>query len=432
MTILYIGLGLLAVILTLRYPYLGIVFTASSLPVADALPAIPLATSVVPILGGVTLVSFLFSRKKDKTGHVFQLTGVQYWGLAFLMWMFITNPQAAVLGPDRNWIFTFVQLWLLAWLSGALLDSQDKQKKFMWIYSITTVISSIVAIQQGGLGLEPNPGIRAAGLSEGANSAARYFVVAMVFFYYLRVSSKKRLYFLLATAGFVVTFLSVFATLSRTGMLLLASAIFFLVVLQQNVKYRLQLFFVFVLSFGVLLFFSDNVTQFISRIIPSIVQGADTAGLRYSLWLAGWRMWLENMIAGVGIGMYRWELGAYAYDLIHPRYWLSVTHNMYIQVLAETGFVGLFIFVIMLLKTFRIIWRSGYSDDSDGMPLKTIWIVIFMVLLLGGITKSDQADKLLWIVIGLSTYFYKQIDDNKINPDRSMTKIEVRAFGVAS
>ena len=44
-----------------------------------------------------------------------------------------------------------------------------------------------------------------------------------------------------------------------------------------------------------------------------------------------------------------------------------------------------------------------------GMFLILIGIIVFVVMLIGGITKTDQADKLLWLVIGLSNYFYRHV-----------------------
>lgn len=59
-------LGLVLVFLVIRQPYLGVVFTLASLPIIDLLPEIPLFSSVVPLIGGVTLVIFLLTTKKRR------------------------------------------------------------------------------------------------------------------------------------------------------------------------------------------------------------------------------------------------------------------------------------------------------------------------------------------------------------------------------
>lgn len=139
-------IGLVIILLVLRRPYLGIVFIAASLPIADLLPEIPYMTSVIPLIGGVTLVIFLLSRRKENRSAL-HLSNVHLAGLVFIIWIFVSNPQAAWFGADRNWVFTFFQLWVVAWLAGELLDSPEKHRVFMWLYSIITIISALFAIQ---------------------------------------------------------------------------------------------------------------------------------------------------------------------------------------------------------------------------------------------------------------------------------------------
>ncbi|MGD8458534.1 MAG: hypothetical protein PVF83_19325, partial [Anaerolineales bacterium] len=49
-------------IMILSKPYLGIVLSVISLPIVDILPSIPFLSSIVPLIGGITLVGYLFSR----------------------------------------------------------------------------------------------------------------------------------------------------------------------------------------------------------------------------------------------------------------------------------------------------------------------------------------------------------------------------------
>jgi O-antigen ligase len=410
MTLLLIALAIIVVLLILRKPYLGIVFTAASLPATDVLPQIPLASSVVPLIGAVTLGAFLLSRKRQSGGSRLGFTSVHLLGLLFIGWLYISNPQAAWLGRDRNWTVTFLQLWFLVWLAGELLDSAPKQHVLMWAFAIVTVISAMIALQQGTLGKEFDPTLRAAGLAQGANTAARYFVVAFVFLNYLRTISSNRLLRILSIGGMIAAFLGVFITGSRTGMLLLLMALGLLVLLQSQLRYRVQFAVLFTGLLLLLWFVSDEVFTILASITPSITQGTDTVGLRYSLWKAGWRMWQDHPIAGVGIGMYRFELPKYAQDLMARRYWDAVTHNTYVQLLAETGVVGLGIFLVMLVKSLHNFWSVKNIGNRDSeIALRNVWIVVFLVMIASGISKSDQADKLLWLTIGVSLYFQRGV-----------------------
>jgi O-antigen ligase len=148
--------------------------------------------------------------------------------------------------------------------------------------------------------------------------------------------------------------------------------------------------------------FSDALIEIFQSIFPAIQKGTDTIGLRYRLWEAGFRMFDENMIRGVGIGMYVENLISYGSDLL-PYYRLRLgAHNMYIQVLAETGFIGITLFLSFLGSALLSFWRGFKSQKSDISPLVKTWLVVFIVLLLGGVTKHDHYDKLLWMSAGVS------------------------------
>ena len=428
MIVISVIVTIIVAFLILHKPYLGIVFTAASVPIADVLPQVPLASSIVPIMGAITLAGFLWHRKNERDLPLFRLSQIHLLGLLFIFWIFVSNPQAAWFGRDRNWIFTFAQLWVLFWLAGELLDTPKKQHLFMWVFSGVTMISAFIAIQQGGFGDDIDPLIRASGLAQGANTAARYFVIAIVFFNYLRIVHRIKFLAMLSVLGMLVTFFGVFATASRTGMLLLLAALGLMALLQKRFKYSVQVIIVFMLALAALLTVSDQIAGLFETIMPAVIAGTDTIGLRYKLWEAGILMWNDHILGGVGVGMYRWELYKYAQTLLAPRYWQSTTHNTYIQVLAETGIVGFIIFISLIIATLK-----NYFSVTDGelVGIRNAWVVIFATMLLGAITKSDQADKMLWLIMGISVYYRnhpkfgykkdsisKKADDSFVRPKR--------------
>jgi len=409
---LIILVGIVLFLLILRRPYLGIVFTAASLPIAGVLPNIPFATSVVTIIGGITIPAFLLQRnsKKIKSSipKLFSLSRLHLLGLLFIGWIFITNPQAAIMGRDRNWVFTFAQLWILSWLTSELLDTVQKQRVFMWVYAAFTIFSAVVAIQQGTWGRGAGLEVQAFGLAEGANSAARYFIIALIFLNYLRGEASNRLTKSFTAVGIVVSVLGVFFSGSRTGILLLFIAFALDIFLQSKSKYRFQSIFILSISLFFLGAMSDSITTYLRPVIPMVVEGTDTMGVRYALWQAGWKMWLDHIIVGVGIGMYRFELVHYAFGTIPSLYITMVAHNAYIQILAETGIVGFILFVSILAMTLKNTWPNNNVQNGNEITLRNMWFIAFVVILVGAFTKTDQADKMLWLVMGMSVYFSRQ------------------------
>ena len=409
LSLILVGLiGLVLAGMILVNPFLGIVLIAASLPVTDLLPSIPMVSSILPVVGGITIFGYLMKNVNKHGNGVKGTRSVVILGLLFIIWMFITNPQAAWFGIDRNWIFTYGQLLILTFLAEELLDDPKKYKTFLWVFSIVAVISATVAIQQGSIGEDIDTSIRTGGLSEGANSAGRYFVVGMIFFVYLRTMEQNQLLRFISGLGILINFLGVFYTVSRTSMVLLFTAIGLIILLNPQKKLNFTLIIVFMAGILLLTFLSDTVFKILGSIIPAITQGTDTIGLRYKLWDAGFRMWLDHPITGVGIGMYPHELPYYARGI--PQYYLHlVAHSTYVQLLSETGIVGLGLWLTMAAISLRNLWKASRIEDLELKSLATVWFIVLAILLIGGITMTQSAEKLIWICMGVSEYFHLHV-----------------------
>lgn len=406
--IIIIIFGLFLLILLMKDPYLGVAVIIASLPINDLLPQIPYFSSVVPLVGGVTLLGYLLHKRKGAIRNEFNLSRLHVLGLLFIMWMFVSNPEAAWLGTDRNWVFTFIQLWLLMYLSGELLDTEKKQVVVMVIFSVIAIISAFYAIQSGSIGEEFETSIRSEGFVDNPNAAARYFTVAMVFLSYLRSITKRSLLRLFILGGIFITYLGVFYTVSRTGILLMFAAQGLILLLQSKGRQRIGVIVTFVVGLVLLWLFSNSIFGIIESIFPTIINQEDTFGLRINLWKSGLMMWLDHPIRGVGIGMYIRKLYLYIFSLEGIHRTKSVTHNTYIQVLAETGIVGFILFMQMIYNAIKNLWPKNSPRKSSQIALRNAWFIGFVVMLLGGITKSDHADKLSWMVMGVSLYFARQ------------------------
>lgn len=399
--ILFIFAGLSLVIL--RRPYIGVVVTVASQPIVSLVPSISNIGSIITIVGLLTMGSYLLTEARKRVSSHEKTPKVLIIGLLFLLWITISNPLAA-LAPgdeDRIWILTFTQLWILVWLAYKLLDSPEKIRVLMWGFSIAAIASAFYAIPQGAVGDDIYESVRGSGLTGGANSAARYFLIALAFMYYLRSVSKNSLIRLLILIGMGILFYGTLATVSRTGLLLLVGLVGMIFTIRMGSKRRIQSIVVFLLVLILVWFVADNVLPIMGTIVPSVVEGTDTVGLRYKLWQAGLQMWSDHILQGVGIGQYSTQLGIYGQDLLPPNKRSIGAHNMYVQILAETGFVGLVLFLSILILPLLSLWKKGGKIER-GIQLTQIWLIAYTLLLLGGITKHDHYDKLLWLMMGVS------------------------------
>jgi O-antigen ligase len=77
---------------------------------------------------------------------------------------------------------------------------------------------------------------------------------------------------------------------------------------------------------------------------------------RYLLWFYGWKVARANWLLGVGMDYFRAIKHSYGFPGRLEYYWLRYhTHNLFLEVLANLGLVGLSCFLWMLVGAFRSI-----------------------------------------------------------------------------
>ncbi|MGE5777028.1 MAG: O-antigen ligase family protein [Chloroflexota bacterium] len=107
--------------------------------------------------------------------------------------------------------------------------------------------------------------------------------------------------------------------------------------------------------------------------------GTGDLGGRLNLWRAGIAVLAQHPILGVGSGAIISSIG-------------SAVHNTLISIAAETGFVGLILFVAILGSV--IYQVLGLPKGTSGM-----WLAIFTIWIIGILTLSWEFRKLTWIVL---------------------------------
>jgi len=87
-----------------------------------------------------------------------------------------------------------------------------------------------------------------------------------------------------------------------------------------------------------------------------------TADLRLELWEIAGRMFLYNPVFGVGPANFRWNAGKYQsaeqFEKFHRELTYSAfVHSTYFEILSELGLVGVALFMMILIRTFKDLWR---------------------------------------------------------------------------
>lgn len=132
---------------------------------------------------------------------------------------------------------------------------------------------------------------------------------------------------------------------------------------------------------------------------------------REEFWSVAWQIWQDHPIQGVGLNNYLEASPDYVrrpgslkfVELIADK--PHVAHNTYLQMLAETGVIGLALFLSAALGALRAAWLAAARFDVLG---DRPWAIISRSVLVAGISMlvgsfflTNGADKRMWVLLAL-------------------------------
>jgi len=152
----------------------------------------------------------------------------------------------------------------------------------------------------------------------------------------------------------LLPFLSLFSTLMNAGRsATLAYTVFLAIIVIFNRTVRWQLLSIYIAAWfayvSITYLSASNLAS--SSLTLGLQIARSTTSLRYDLWVNAFECWLQNPVIGCGF----YQLGSYEYLAAHP-------HNLLIQILTETGLIGLgFLLTIVFVIFKNVAWRSRES-----------------------------------------------------------------------
>lgn len=384
-----------------QQPYLGLAIMLFTLPIDQSLPDIPYVTSLFPVMGAITVLAYAndrYRRKQTLLPRKFHWSWL--FGLLFVIWLFISNPDAALRQGRGVGLLTYFQLWVMLWLVIELMDEPKKFRHVMWLFVIGCMISAYVASTEVQMGDTFDTGRNASGGLGGISASARLFTVAFLMLFYLRGQlDKKHRYLIIVTWAMQIFLLQgITATGSRTGILVVVLGIV-LMLLSPTSKIKPQRVIIpFIVAFTIYSVVPASYWDSMwNSIFPTIQEGDDTLAIRYDLWEAAIRMVQDKPITGVGVNQFVRNVRAYSDPL--SKVYITGAHSIYFSVLAETGVIGFGLYMSMVAAALYSGLRAAFffkGKDDDWANMAYLWCAILLVLLFAGITKQDQLDKLFW------------------------------------
>jgi O-antigen ligase len=132
---------------------------------------------------------------------------------------------------------------------------------------------------------------------------------------------------------------------------------------------------------------------------------------RVTIWTVAWRMSLDNPITGVGIGNFPTRSAQYTiapgatYRTDRTIDQPAVAHNSYLGPLAETGIVGLGLFMSILLFSIgcgvRAVRRFARNGDRTMEALGRGLVIAQVGTLTSAFFISADSDKFIWLMLAM-------------------------------
>lgn len=205
-------------------------------------------------------------------------------------------------------------------------------------------------------------------------------------------------------------FFSVMLTGERASFLFILAFLFLYIffVFRKNISILIKLSIIITLITGIL----ANVPEVKKRYSDfyNIIQNF-TESSYGKLYSSAFQLWELNKISGVGFKNFRVNCDIEVSDISNNNHPLCSTHphNFYLEILSETGIIGLIIYSIFLFHLFTKIFRKfkinkNYLSYFQISPILCMILLIWPILSAGSFYTSWNGS-FFWLYLGLALKF---------------------------
>lgn len=348
------------------------------------------------------------------------------WFLAFLLFnaylLFVNLPLSSDSSESLKYVLTFIRWPLFAIaLSYWVLNDAKKRQRFLISLLLTMLFIIADTLWQhffdvDWFGIERFSDTRLTGPFRspipGTMLLRLWFIALFAAFFIplFKSSVLRQLTFLMVamSGGFIFTFL----TGERMALILFSSgcAIVFIAMLLEYKQYKQSLLLMLAMLGITLMFTLFLSPEMFERSIVSIGSKLSTfAESDYgSVFKAAWQVWQDNLWLGSGLHTYQ-TVCEQQQLLINSGLMCTHPHNLYLQLGAETGVVGLGLFLFMLYLLYKKVLNPllGQRQWIKAALSFSVLTVSFWPLTGGISVLSNWVAALVWLgvawVLAIST-----------------------------
>lgn len=238
---------------------------------------------------------------------------------------------------------------------------------------------------------------RMSGPLENPNLMAGYLAMAIAFWSSYRLYRPRNRDGIIGTLGIFLLVACLLLTYSRGAWLSLFVVLIILGAWARKGRYL----FLGVLSLvGFILLTDSFVLERVNSILHPLSESS--SAMRLAIWHSTLYMIGDHPLFGIGWGAFPDVYPAYDYFLSDPKPIIYHAHNLYLQLIAETGLVGFSFWAVVVGRSIYKLGKRIRKQD----PLALAILCALGVVLFGGITDdwlyNPKMSCFFWFLIGLS------------------------------
>ena len=382
------------------------------------------------LIAAATIISYFFQKNKVKT----DASGLTILVLFFFLWTTISSVFT-IAWADAVWFEWSVLLKIIIFYMLCILTIKSKHhiNIFLWAICLSAAYFGAAEglkylVTGGGHKIE---GISGSRLSD-RNELALALNMTIPLAIFLLSQSKNKLLRLALLGAIVFSIIAIIGSFSRggtLGLLVIAGYFFF----QSKRKILVSVFFVIAVGVGNA-FVSDEWTGRMNT-IETMDKDMSFLG-RVMAWKQATLMAVDNPFFGAGFkagqNQALWKLYEpefYKLDFIVDTSGVYIeqakaAHSIYFQVLGDLGFGGLFLFLMILLITYRkLTWVIRNTDDEWIIGLARMLKVSLVAYSVGGAALSLAYFDLSFAIYALTHILAELIIRTKKSASQSNMKL---------
>lgn len=302
---------------------------------------------------------------------------------------------------------------VLMMLVPAFVRDRATLRLCLWaLIGVMTVLAFVGIVQQAtgtflwnpDLGFENTPRVNTTFLDP--NIYARMLVVAMVLAIAIAPSVRRQWRTPMVVSVLAPCALALLFTNSRSGWLVAAMALPLTIALMPMPRrMRLGAIGGAIGGAAILLLVGEVAfgATFFAR-AATLGDGWDALGTRRFLLEAGWHMFLDNPLAGIGLGGFQDAYrGAYSHYNLDPGSRVSLSHTEVMTVLAELGIAGAVVAGFLFVRygqTVVELFRSARGEDRA--LIAGLGVAVLAIAVSAQAEARLLGDPYLWLLFGLT------------------------------